>query len=199
MSGGNYAYPPFAYTFSPDYVSATPKGSNCTIRQGSTSGSILTTNTAYIVYKGTKFYWMPSTNYSYAAGATSSTTTYKTVTINSPGTYDYSPDYAKLASVSCTRCTCDHNNSTYYTIGETITFTANTNCAFNSSGTSTTDTSKSVSAGGRPSASADWVHVTALNGTHCSTASTTGWYQYGVDISWIADTGYAFDNYNTTA
>lgn len=141
---------------------------------------------------------MPDTYYSYAAGAVTTTTTYKTVTVSTPSTHSYNPGYGKLANITATRCTANHNASTYYTLGETITFTADTNCAFNSTGTQTADTSKTVTAGGSPSATAGYVNVTSGSGTNCTLTSSTGWYAYNASLSWSANTGYAFDSNNKT-
>lgn len=104
-------------------------------------------------------------------------------------------------TISSTRCTAKIDGTTttggWYNSGKTITWTASTNCAFNSTGSQTTTTA-TITEAKTYSATAGYVNVTKLTGTHCSTSATTGWYAYDAAISWTADTAYAFNTSNAT-
>lgn len=145
---------------------------------------------------GTKITWTPATNYSFAAGATQTNTT---ATVSSSSlSYSAEPFCVKPASVSLTRCSCTVNDADkYYNKQQAYQVTANTNCAFNSSGTTTHQTLM-LEAGAAVSYSADYVNVTKLTGTHCSTTASTGWKRAVSTISWTADAAYAFNTSNST-
>ena len=115
-----------------------------------------------------------------------------TVTANRTITATYTQQYYVL--INRVRCTCPSSDG-WYDDGSTITFTANSNCAFNSTGTQTTYT-PTINSWGTYTGSADYVNVT-LNGTHCS-GNKSGWLSYGETITWTASTGYCFNTSNTT-
>lgn len=75
-------------------------------------------------------------------------------------------------TINATRCTANYSSG-WINAWTTVTWTANTNCAFNSDGTKTTDTGILNSAG-TFSRSADYVNATSFTGTHCSTTASTG-------------------------
>ena len=143
---------------------------------------------------GTTITWTPNTNYSFSAGATQTNTT---ATVSSSSlSYSAEPVYVKPASVSLVRCTCTVNDKDkYYDKRQSYLVSANTNCAFNSTGTTTTQ-SLTLTAGAAVSYNANYVNVTKLTGTNCSTTATTGWKQAGTKITWTANAAYAFDTSN---
>ena len=96
-----------------------------------------------------------------------------------------------------TRCSANIEDG-WTPVDTTITYTADTNCAFNSTGTKTTDTDTVVLGTYDYGKSADYVNVTSLTGTNCSTTEKTGWKAGNAKISWTADNAYAFDDKNTT-
>ena len=104
-------------------------------------------------------------------------------------------------TISSTRCSAKIDGTAttggWYNSGKTITWTSSTNCAFNSTGSQTTTTA-TITEAKTYSATAGYVNVTKLTGTHCSTSATTGWYAYDATISWTADTAYAFNTSNAT-
>lgn len=106
------------------------------------------------------------------------------------------------ATFQGTRCSAKIDNAavsnTWYDINKTVTWTANTNCAFSSDGSTTTTTDTISTQKTNYTASADYVNVTKLTGTNCSTNFTTGWKSITDKITWTAGTAYAFDTSNTT-
>jgi len=96
-----------------------------------------------------------------------------------------------------TRCTPSPNYSqeSWVDSGTVITFTADSNCAFDSSGTATSTTT--VTSAGLKSKTASYIYVT-IGGTHCSANYSTGWISYNAKVTWTADAAYAFDTSNTT-
>ena len=107
------------------------------------------------------------------------------------------------ATFSGTRCSAKIDNAavsnTWYDINKTITWTANPNCAFSSDGLTTTINDTISTQKTKYTASADYVNVTKLTGTNCSTNFTTGWKSITDKITWTASTAYAFDTSNTTS
>ena len=107
------------------------------------------------------------------------------------------------ATFSGTRCYAKIDNVTvsngWHDSGKAIVWTANTNCAFSSDGSTTTKSGGNISTQTTSyAASADYVNVTKLTGTNCSTNFTTGWKSITDKITWTAGTAYAFDTSNTT-
>ena len=107
------------------------------------------------------------------------------------------------ATFSGTRCSAKINGATpsngWTDINKTITWTANTNCAFSSDGSTTTTTDTISTQKTNYTASANYVNVTKLTGTNCSTNFTTGWKSINDTITWTAGPAYAFDTSNTTS
>ena len=99
-------------------------------------------------------------------------------------------------TIGCTRCSCDYSTG-WITKGTSVTWTANTNCAFSSDG-STVTLSQAIDSAGTYDKNALYVNVTSLNGTNCSATTGTGWYSSNDEILWTASTGHCFDNNNTT-
>lgn len=99
-----------------------------------------------------------------------------------------------VVTISGTRCSANKSSGTY-AYGTVITWTANTNCAFNSSGTSTTSTA-TITGAGTYTKSANYVNCTT-SGTNCS-ANKTGWMSYGETITWTANNEYHFGSSNST-
>lgn len=115
-----------------------------------------------------------------------------TVTANRTITATYQQQY--YIEIGRVRCTCPSSDG-WYNAGESITFTANSNCAFNSNGTQTTY-SPTINSGGYYEGSADYVYC-LTSGTHCS-ANKSGWLTYGETITWTADSHYHFGSSNST-
>lgn len=99
------------------------------------------------------------------------------------------------ATISGTRCSANISTG-WYDSGTTITWTANSYCAFNSTGTTTTQTA-SITSGTSYSKSADYIYVT-ISGTRCSANYSTGWHPYNRTVTWTANSAYAFNTSNTT-
>lgn len=91
-------------------------------------------------------------------------------------------------TIEGTRCTANKASGTY-SYGTVITWTANTNCAFNSTGTTTTQTA-TITGSGTYSKTASYVKCTT-SGTNCS-ADKTGWMAYGTTITWWSDSDHYF-------
>lgn len=107
------------------------------------------------------------------------------------------------ATFQGTRCSAKIDGSTpsngWTDINKTVTWTADPNCAFNSDGSTTTTTDTISTQKTNYTASANYVNVTKLTGTNCSTNFTTGWKSINDTITWTADPAYAFDTSNTTS
>ena len=107
------------------------------------------------------------------------------------------------ATFQGTRCYATINDSAasngWYDAGTKVTWTANPNYAFSSNGSATTRTNTISTKRTKYTASADYVNVTKLTGTNCSTTATAGWKSINDTITWTADIAYAFDTSNTTS
>ena len=110
-------------------------------------------------------------------------------------TMGYTRQY-NATSYNGTRCSTSAATG-WYNSGTSVSWSASSNCAFNSTGTQTTTTT-TITSGGEQTCTAGYVNATGFSGTHCSTTASTGWRAYGASISWTADTAYAFDYTNTT-
>ena len=106
------------------------------VRCSATAGSTTyTSGNSYWINSGTEVTLSANPNCAFNSSGTTSTTN----TINSSKTIDTNENYCKLSSISSTRCTCDHNTTTWYPVGETITWTNSAaGYRYNSSGATTT-------------------------------------------------------------
>ena len=112
------------------------------------------------------------------------------------------------ATFSGTRCSGKIDGAVpsngWWDVGKKLTWTANTNCAFSSNGSTTTATETISTQKTAYTATAAYINVTSVNGNNCTaytdntytTAFTTGWKSYGVSIYWKASAAYAFDTSN---
>ena len=163
--------------------------------------------------------WATATQ-SYNYGATPSRTSSSTVTNTSNTLRKVFTSWDSLATVTGnrtitanyktqvnatfqgTRCSAKIDNiavsNNWYDTNKTVTWTADLNCAFSSDGSTTTTTDTISTQKTNYTASADYVNVTKLTGTNCSTNFTTGWKPITDKITWTAGTAYAFDTSNTT-
>lgn len=123
-------------------------------------------------------------------GARTITANYK-IQVNA--TFSGTRCYAKIEGVSVPA------PNDWYDSGTKVTWIANPNCAFSSDGSTTTKIDIISTQKTNYTASADYVKVTKLTGTNCSTNFTTGWKSITDKITWTAGTAYAFDTSNTTS
>lgn len=150
-------------------------------------------------------YWHAATNYAFNTTGTGSGGAYKAVTVNA-GANTRSATYGKLTATG-THCNVTDPTTTYLLLSGspyTVTWTADTNYAFDSSGT-TTATTTNVTVPASISKSAAYLKYT-LSLTNCTakigtTAITAGTYYAasGTQITATANTGYAFDSSGTTS
>ena len=130
-----------------------------------------------------------TTKYIYEGATSSSFTnsTSRSVTLNRTRRLQY---YVTITGVRCTP-----NKSTgWHDPNTVVTWTADTNCAFDPTGTTTTF-SYTITEADTINKSANYVNC-ITSGTRCS-ANKTGWMQYGENITWTATNPYCFDSSNT--
>lgn len=170
------------YSASADYEDITITGTRCTADLSDGYNLI-----------GATITWTADTGYAFSEG--NMTTVTATIAAGT-SSYSKSANYMRGVTISGTNCTANVSSGTR-AIGTVITWTANTNYAFDSSGTTTS--TATISAGTWSYSKAPgYVNVTEYSGTNCSTSASTGWKAAGTAITWTADTAYAFDTSNTT-
>lgn len=113
------------------------------------------------------------------------------VTANRTIQAEYHDEYN--VTISSIRCTANKSDG-WYESGTIIAWTANENCAFDSSGTSTY--SVNITSGGNKSGNANYIYVTITNRNSTSSQST-GWVEYGSPCVFTANTGWAYNSYGT--
>ena len=145
-----------------------------------------------------------TTNQTYAYGSTPSRSLPSTVTSgyvravptqwndlsavysNRTITCDYQQQYYIV--VSSSYCSCNRDTG-WYNTGTSITWTANSSRAFDSSGTNTT--TQTINSGGIYSATASYYYAT-FTGTNCWADHNSGWYTGSVRVYWYANQYYVF-------
>ena len=174
------------YSATPGYIKCTISCTNC--------GSVPANGS--IIQVGKSITYTANSNYSYTEHATTASNPPKhTVTLGRTS-YSRSCDYA-LITVSGTNCSANVANG-YRKIDNKITWTANTNYAFDSSGTNTD--SRVITGPGAYSVSAAYGYY-ELNLTNChyESGDQLGWYPLGTVLSTTvkADAGWSFNGSST--
>lgn len=174
------------YSATPDYVKCTISGTNCTANKS--NGSILKV--------GSTISYAANSNYSYTEHATTASNPPDYTVALGTTSYSRSCDYV-LITVSGTNCSANVANG-YRKIGNEIIWTANTNYAFDSSGTKTA--SRVITGPGTYSVSSTYGYYD-VKLTHCQyhSGDQAGWYPLGTVPSTLvyADSGWSFNGFNT--
>ena len=127
---------PGAVSATPGYTKIQVSGSYCSITVGSAS---VTSGNYVIAANGATITWTANSGYSFSEGTTQDATKTATVAID---TYSYSNSAVyKNITVTGVNSVAD-TASGYRRLDNYITWTANANCAFNSTGTTTTKQSR---------------------------------------------------------
>ena len=166
------------YSKSPGYVKCTISGTRCSANK--TSGSILAV--------GTTITWTASTSCAFNSAGTTTTAT-ASVALGATS-YSKSADYIYV-TVSGTNCTANKSTG-WFAYNTQCTWTASTNYAFNSSGT-TTSTANFTSAGATYSKSPEYGKYT-VSCMDCTADVSTGWYAVTTSKSttFTANAGWSF-------
>ena len=177
------------YSAAPDYVKCDISGNNCNANK--TTGSILKV--------GTTISYAAKPNYSYTEHSTTASNPPDHTVALGKTSYSRSCDYA-LITVSGTNCSANIANG-YRKIGNEITWTVNTNYAFDSSGKKTD--SRVITGPGAYSVSASHGYYD-VKLTNChygpeGSGDQAGWYPLGTMPSTLvfADSGWSFDGVYT--
>lgn len=182
------------YSSSPDYCYLTVNKTNCTASPDSGWYKASSATSVAVVFTA-------STNWSFGTPTRTASQTATAVTMNQPRTVSGNPGYCSC-TVTYTNCTGDRVSGNYYSAGS-FTANANTNYAWNSSGT-TAKTDFSWSAGGSVTCSPSYGKMTVNANTGCSvTTNGTGWYSIGSGYksTWTVSnaTKYTFSSDKTTS
>ena len=175
------------YSATPGYIKCTILCTNCWSVPANGS----------IIQVGKSITYTANPNYSYTEHATTASNPPEhTVTLGKTS-YSRSCDYA-LITVSGTNCSANVANG-YRKIGNEITWTTNTNYAFDSSGTKTA--SRVITGHGAYSVSASHGYYELdLTNCHYESGDQVGWYPLGTVLSSTtvkADAGWSFNGIST--
>lgn len=99
-----------------------------------------------------------------------------------------------------TRCSAEYSSGWYnHSSGSfSCTWSADSNCGFDSSGTDEASETISLSQAGSYSKTAGYIKVKITNGTGCAADKSTGYNEYNDLCTWTRSSGYAFDSSGTT-
>lgn len=179
---------PYLYKGSADYKYVTFSGTSCTAYFDSETSA----RDGYRLL-GRSFFWKADNNYAF--DNTGKDTLNSNIVV---GTTNYNGS-ANFMNITIGGTRCESNiPSGFHEIGATLSWDANNNCAFNSTGTQTTTSLTVERDVFNYEPTANYIYVNISAGTGCTTPSTTGWYQYNTKCTWTRDAGYAFDASGTT-
>ena len=175
------------YSATPGYIKCTISSTNCTAEPANGS----------IIQVGKSITYTANPNYSYTEHDTTASNPPEHTVALGKTSYSRSCDYA-LITVSGTNCSANVANG-YRKIGNEITWTTNTNYAFDSSGTKTA--SRVITGHGAYSVSAAYGRYDLdLTNCHYYSGDQAGWYPLGTVLSSTtvkADAGWSFNGIST--
>ena len=175
------------YSATPGYIKCTISCTNCTSNPA----------TGSIIQVGTTISYTANSNYSYTEHATTPSNPPEHTVALGKTSYSRSCDYA-LITVNGTNCSANVANG-YRKIGNEITWTVNTNYAFDSSGKETD--SRVITGPGTYSVSATYGYYKLdLTNCHYESGDQLGWYPLGTVLSSTtvkADAGWSFNGIST--
>ena len=141
---------------------------------------------------GTVITWTADDNYSFNGAAVKDTT--KASITSGDATYSATPGYIKC-TISSTNCTAVPANGSIIQVGKSITYTANSNYSYTEHATTPSNPPEHTVALGKTSysRSCDYALIT-VSGTNCSANVANGYRKIDNEITWTANTNYAFDS-----
>ena len=141
---------------------------------------------------GTVITWTADDNYSFNGAAVKDTT--KASITSGDATYSATPGYIKC-TISSTNCTAVPANGSIIQVGKSITYTANSNYSYTEHATTPSNPPEHTVALGTTSysRSCDYALIT-VSGTNCSANVANGYRKIDNEITWTANTNYAFDS-----
>ena len=141
---------------------------------------------------GTVITWTADDNYSFNGAAVKDTT--KASITSGDATYSATPGYIKC-TISCINCVSDPATGSIIQVGKSITYTANSNYSYTEHATTPSNPPEHTVALGKTSysRSCDCALIT-VSGTNCSANVANGYRKIGNEITWTANTNYAFDS-----
>lgn len=145
---------------------------------------------------GTVITWTANDNYSFGGTTVKDTTNPQTIT-SGDATYSATPGYIKC-TISSTNCKSAPATGSIIQVGKSITYTANSNYSYTEHATTPSNPPEHTVALGKTSysRSCDYALITA-SGTNCSANVASGYRKIGNEITWTANTNYAFDSSGT--